>query len=747
MNHNKTSKVTCILLALLILCLCAVHAVTSIHNADFGPLNGTFQDFNPIRRLLAGQIPYKDFSDYLGLGHLYLGSLATLIFGGTFFASKTAFVFLAFLSLGLIAAVLGTAVFRSPLKGLSAAAVLLSLLLIKPLFFVNNFAMSEEIGSAFDYALKNGNSARMVRAFVLPLVCCFILAGYRFFRKRGKTGAGRLCFLLFAFGSGFALPWGNDYGISTWLCLMIMFAVLLLARTRSLIRTLLLGAAALCISLLGTAAAVSILTLGHLPDWIRATFGIGGFQGWYPNTVKHFYIFNIDLNWCSTLQAILCVLYIVQIFRDRGAAASAVRYGIPCLANLTGFCAMNEYYMISGDSAREVGLIILTLTVAFETAARLLSSLPEEKVRRGMVFTAAVCAFTWIIPAVYSEFLYRKMTMKAGEYIPEMGGRVTELADSLKASKTFLGDEKIFSTYASAAELVTGQFHPSGTDYIIHVLGDGNREKYLEDFASDDFRYAVTVREAFSPWEYYIRRSNWYFYRELYRGWHPVFSNKYQLYWERNEAGQDFVFSGEDAEITVTAEQDEPTRVRVTIRTDESVTGFADLAIDYSVEKNGSFLSKLMFQRMLYISQDRNAFSELGWYDTNYLRDSGKEYIPVAIVDGYGEIVLSSVPQENTRLTLRSAECSGIFTVPFEYLDVTGLGYSGETPCLKTPKSAMAKAAAAGKDRVRIGPYEIPVTGTAENEDDLMLLLDMEGVPFNDLEQLIRKQPVASFPR
>ena len=30
---------------------------------------------HPLARLLDGQIPYKDFQDYLGLGHLFIGSL------------------------------------------------------------------------------------------------------------------------------------------------------------------------------------------------------------------------------------------------------------------------------------------------------------------------------------------------------------------------------------------------------------------------------------------------------------------------------------------------------------------------------------------------------------------------------------------------------------------------------------------------------------------------------------------------
>ncbi len=745
MKERKKIIRELILPVILILLLAFVHAKTSVHDADFGPLNGTFQDFNPIRRLLSGQIPYKDFSDYLGLGHLYLGSLTTLLFGGTFFASKTAFVFLAFLSLSLISAVLGTAIFRSASKGCSASVILLSLLLIRPLFFQNNFAMTEEIRNAFEYALKNGNSARMVRAFVLPLVCLGLIAGYEIIKRRPGDRKMMSLFILASFFSGFAFPWGNDYGISVWLCLVIMLIVVTLSRIRSVPKTLLLTPAAVCLSLLGAVLAAAVFTLGNLPAWMHTTFGIGGFQGWYPNTVKHFYIFDIDLTWCSALQAILCICYIMRLFKERGTGNAVIRYGLPCLANMTGFCAMNEYYMISGDSAREVGLIIMTLTVAYEISARILAYFPEAKVMRSLLFTAGICACVWIIPEVYDEFIRQKLAVKPGEYIPEMGGRVTELSDSLLKAKTMPGDEKIFSTYASAMELVTGQFQPSGTDYIIHVMGDENRAAYLDDFSKGDFRYAVTIKETFSPWEYYIQRSNWYFYRELYRNWHPVRANQYQLYWERNEAGQDLISSQDEFPISVSVEQNEPTKVRIMIRTDESVTGYADLAIDYTVNKNGTALSRLMYQRMLYISEDKNSFSELPWYGTNYLRPAGREYIPVSIVNGYGEILLSSVPRENTNLTLNSAVCEEIFTVPFAYAEVTGLGYIDDVPCLKLPKIPLTRAAVSGKKQISAGPYTIPILGISENDDALLLRADLDGIPFGDLEQLIGTRTIAAL--
>ena len=55
------------LLLLLIIIVLIVSSVLVINNsADFIAINGDFQNYNPVRRLLDKQIPYKDFSDYLG---------------------------------------------------------------------------------------------------------------------------------------------------------------------------------------------------------------------------------------------------------------------------------------------------------------------------------------------------------------------------------------------------------------------------------------------------------------------------------------------------------------------------------------------------------------------------------------------------------------------------------------------------------------------------------------------------------
>ncbi len=166
------------------LTICIVHSLTSGHYANFYPLNGTFQNFNPVRRLLNGQIPYRDFQDYLGLGHLYMGTIFTWLFGADYRSSLVAFSFLTFLGLAICSYVIGLAVFGKKEISLAMTNVVLVALLVQPAIFTSTLTGTSEILEALQYALGTGNSARFVRGMILPLLCLLICAGYKLYKNR-----------------------------------------------------------------------------------------------------------------------------------------------------------------------------------------------------------------------------------------------------------------------------------------------------------------------------------------------------------------------------------------------------------------------------------------------------------------------------------------------------------------------------------------------------------------------------------
>ena len=637
--------------------ICILHALKAGHYTNFDPINGTFQNFNPVRRLLSGQIPYDSFQDYLGLGHLYIGTLATLLFGGDYQASLIGFSFLTFFSLALISLMVGYAIFKNRKNVLAITNIFLIMLLVQPLFFTNALLGTNEISAAVHYALGTGISARFVRGMILPISCwIFYVACLAYTKiKTKKENIARHRYAIQVCGTGFiagfCFIWSNDYGISCWLCICIMMFFLMLSRTRKIGKSFLTALLTMLVSF------VSIFLLVEI-----FTFGTGGYQLWYFNFKKSYYLYDVDFSFIMLIQAFLCLIYLANLFRCRGTKNSLIRYGILAFLNMTSFCAVNEYCMISGGTSREVALTVLFFTIIYEIFYVIKLYIPSyNRVQKIMLVISAVVSLSWTISTFKEEAIFYKFSIKKGEYMAALGGNMTTRYKALKETDKFLKDENYFATYATAQEVVSGIFQPSGTDYIIHVLGDQQRQDYLNEFTEGDFKYAATIKKSYEPWEYWIERANWFFYRELYRGWHPVYANSYEVYWERNTSKDTNVIAN-DCNINV-VDIDDSTK-KIIIQADSEINGIADVYIDYEVKKRDRLLAKLLFRTDLKVKNTGTVFCSDKALESNFLRDASKEYVPVPVVDGYGEITLTANPTESATLLLNNAECSDIYLTP-----------------------------------------------------------------------------------
>ena len=147
------------------------------------------------------------------------------------------------------------------------------------------------------------------------------------------------------------------------------------------------------------------------------------------------------------------------------------------------------------------------------------------------------------------------------------------------------------------------------------------------------------------------------------------------MYWEKNKLPEDNVYTGD---ISVELEELDASTVRLVIRTDESVNGVADVFVDWTVKKNGGMGSLLLFNPMLYVQNTGSVYANYQYFDSNWLRAENAEYIPVTVTDGYGEAVLTSVPERDTSLDINDVSCNRILPVQFDYLHVSDVGVSIE---------------------------------------------------------------------
>ena len=463
-----------ILLAVLLISLARRHT-----DIDFNPINGTYQNFNPIRRLLSGQIPMRDFQDYLGMGHLYLGAFMTVLFGGNYHASLYAFDLLAMLSTLLIFLVIGYCVLRDKTFVVTTTGVVFVILITELLSFCEKIPLLGGVIGILMGGMQTGNSARHIRGMIMPIVLALLLLALA---RKAKVPA-KIARWLPPIGvgliAGFAFVWSNDYGISCWVCLTLMTGWVSLSRSRKLGTAIVDVLVELAASLVSLFVFVGLSTQGNIMQWIQSTFGIGGYQRWYYNSGKAYYLFDLEYSLLTLLQAAVCIAYMVALFRDRGSREAMIRYGIPALANMICYCAANEYRLLSGNSLIEVARIALFVTLLFEVV-RLFSGM--KKMRTFMAVVFLVGGLSWIGFAAI-----KGAPNVDGVYMEKFGGIMTELGDDILATEAFLNGEEFWSTYASAQEVQQGTFQPSGTDYIIHVMGDRQREEYLNKFKTRGF--------------------------------------------------------------------------------------------------------------------------------------------------------------------------------------------------------------------------------------------------------------------
>ena len=252
-----------------------------------------------------------------------------------------------------------------------------------------------------------------------------------------------------------------------------------------------------------------------------------------------------------------------------------------------------------------------------------------------------------------------------GVYYSELGGYLDRFGEDVREAAEFLNGKKVFSTYSSALEVVTDQFHPTKYDYIIHAMGDEARKEYLEIFKEGEFDYVATQNGDFNFWEPWIRSANWYFYQELFDNYHPIYENTYEVFWERNEEGKtNKKKMNADVEIRKVSES----RVIIYVRTDENINGFANLDIEYKTEKTNPLVIYTslgcydIFSNMYKSKEDTTNYNQFALRGSDEIR---KETIPLFMKDGEGAIIIRANPEEDAKLMIGEIKCDSYYNIEY----------------------------------------------------------------------------------
>ncbi|MDF2923206.1 MAG: hypothetical protein K0R57_2120 [Paenibacillaceae bacterium] len=678
-NKHYLSSLSCLILIILLILFCIIRAFSFTILSDFNPINGDFQNYNPFRRLLEGQIPFKDFSVYLGLGHLYSGSLLLRFFGSNFTISLFSVAFMT--TFFLILWAFGTSYII--LKDKVIALLFTNFIILLALHRINLFGtlIPSDFSDSFKFGLAAGNSARMIRGAVPILIAMLLLFGSKVLNRLQHNRSlfnwlnvynsliKKSCAALV---SGVFITWSNDYGVASYICFSLVYLLIIIKIYNKSIGKIFLSIFLyIVVSIIGCIIVLTLVTRGHPYEWFAYTIGVSQYQSWYYGSfpeVKSFFVYNTDNSFFTFLTLGLALIYFYKLLKASKHEDEILRYGLPAYLLLTGWLAANMYKLLSGGLYRETTYLILFLVILSECLQFLRSLLRTDnliKIKRAIIISIVLLATTNIVTEGITITSSKMFLQRNASYIDGLQGYVTSLAPSLNSAEERTRGGQIFATYASAIETINNQFQPTGIDYIIHALGDRKRADYLEVFREGDFQYAATIRNNYSPYEYWIRNANWFFYRELYDNYNVSFANSYELFWEKSNKK-----NLKKLPMSVSTEKLNNSSYRVNIKMDDlSVNGTADVELSYRTDFNQPFFKTLAFRRMVFV-QEITEFpfvnAAIGTNPNFFIPPkSDGYYIPITIVNGQGEVILESYPKEHTDFFINKLEVKGIFDEPF----------------------------------------------------------------------------------
>lgn len=640
-------------------------------NGDFVAYNGDFQNYNIFRRLMAGQTQYNDFVNYLGSGMVFINFPLIYLFRS--FGNS---VFITNFTTSILYSLMLYISFYTILHERKKAYIISSVIAIAS-FIVLHIGFHGTFYYQYVYDVlfmeELGHSMRTTRAF-LP----FLLVGiFYIFKNKLKhehllTEIFQSCKLQVAvyFVLGMLTIWSNDYGYS---CVASFFVIMslvnLFGKSTPLAKRVRIYCTAGISALGGVLLSAAIITRGHVIEYFSITKGISQYQFWYYGNSydKYLTFYNIFSDkryiFLTIFFFLHAVFFLVQAVCDKMSDDKICRLFL----HSTCYCASVIYVVGSGAhnyAALELIHYILLFGLIRELLKRgnifIANSGPGGIERAGRsfkkklsvvvdIFTGNCFSFyviTMLIMYCISVSIIRKNISYENKDRVVGLDTYSAIGAGLDECATGIKDEIIFSTYAGALETVCGTFQPTGIDYIIHVLGDDQRKEYMDYFFKDDYKYASTLKNEYTIWEYWSSRVNWYFYRELYRKYKPVGETNFSVIWEKSKD------NSLNTKVELNWEYINQSTCRIDVELpDYEDSAYVDLEISYHTAWTQDRLREGGMRKVVCVQDGGEQYNVYGANCCYYLRENSESsFIPIHVRNGKGYVYISSYPVSCTKL-------------------------------------------------------------------------------------------------
>lgn len=509
--------------------------------AQFLLIDGVFQTLDPLRRLFAGQVFFRDFVSYLGIGHTLMYVPLFWVFGQDLYASMFSAHFVACFSTGASLSLVAWAVFRSWRWGLILATFLIAHSIFNPT------ARIDLLAPAF---LDPGISGRPIRIFLPTFVAIVLYLVWPRLVGDDRRSAIHRALTMAGLGA-VAIFYSNDYGFPVAATLPLVFILL---RPGNLNRGIELGVYVLSLPIFAFLIG-NLLTVGHLGDWYRYNFEwVARSQFWYFEDYTRKLIGLDDWLQFWTFQAaykvrmLICLPILVYAWFRKPQAICApsilLFLGLSHLlsATLTQFGSWR-------DGGYEIGLVLEYPFIELYCVIFLLNLLPwrrrwdwiqthREQIQQVAFAVGAlgVAAFVCRQAMRFQEFAEAvELGMGKRPIVAGLGRTLDpertldfQLLEKLKPQ---LGSGSVISEYSGLDLLGLGKISDSRAGLLIHAFG-GDRDAIVSRLQSKSAALVSTVSTRFTNWIEWSLRQNWWFYKPLYENYQLVAASPGYLYWK-----------------------------------------------------------------------------------------------------------------------------------------------------------------------------------------------------------------------
>lgn len=540
------SFVTILQLTALLACgLIVIFSVLSLINAlqhgiavSTFPTDGTFQLYNPLRRLDAGQHIGSDFPFFHGVGVPWLHFPVYKLLGSNIFAAETA----KWLVIVIIFVLSTVTFFYSYFRSLSKTLVASALFITGSMFFID--------------VIAPGGSLRGLRsAFPIFVAAALIWQGKSYISIRWlKLRYNELVAILLI---GLSYTMGTEHGVAS--TIAYACTLTLLHRRKGIKKWIVELFLKLSLVAVATLALLTVFTGGHPLEALRYMFmEVPKDQSWYFGAPPNPYLSVNNLLPGLFIPGLL-PLWIITIFGAAMGFYASWLKDDPRLKYITVLFLMYGVVVFAGTVLgyyipavqlvpleRAMGLVLALGTVELVFGTKPSSHHMHTKLQiRTTHALRIVSSLAIAAPIVYG--LYHVGSNLSDINISSViriarhdrnSEDYTSLNTQWKARidsfRPYLSSDKtLWSTYSGAYEGVFHRFSqaPGGEDYIIHALGDERRNNYLSGFIQEKPYYVTTLRPDFFYYEEWLWGTSGDFYHYLFTHYELIDQNDSHYLW------------------------------------------------------------------------------------------------------------------------------------------------------------------------------------------------------------------------